>query len=1053
MNSEKDSNNMHTITESEIEIICLNYLRELDYNHLYGPDISTDGLFAERSYNEVVLIKRLKNAINKLNPSIPVDAREEALKKVTRTTSPNLLINNETFHKYLTEGVDVEYRKGDYIRGDKVYLVDFNNPFNNEFLAVNQFTVIENNINKRPDIVLFINGLPLVVIELKNPTDESATTKTAFNQLQTYKHVIPSLFTYNEILIASDGWEAKCGTLTSDWNRFVPWKSIDGKTTADPNMPQIEIMFRGMLNKSTILDLIRHFIVFEDNKDKVLKKIAAYHQYYAVNKAVNTTLTAASAAGDRRAGVIWHTQGSGKSLSMIFYTGKLVLSLDNPTIVVLTDRNDLDDQLFDNFISCKQLLRQVPVQAEDRRHLRQLLNVSSGGIVFTTIQKFMFVLDKDELIDETEFRVAADSGGETYFIRNKPLSARHNIIVIADEAHRSHYDFIDGFAKHLRDALPHASFIGFTGTPIETTDRNTQAVFGDYIDVYDVQQAVNDGSTVRIFYESRLAKVNFIESEKVTIDEQFEEITEDEEMTDKQKFKSKWTRLEAIVGEEDRISKIAEDLVNHFEQRNSVMDGKGMIVCMSRRICIDLYNAIIRLKPQWHDQDDAKGAIKVIMTGSASDPPEWQQHIRNKLKRKAISERMKNPADELKLVIVRDMWLTGFDVPCLHTMYIDKPMKGHTLMQAIARVNRVFKDKSGGLVVDYLGIAQYLKKALAEYVKSGGEGKPAFDQEEAVRMMMEYYEFVAGMFSGFDYKSFFRLRTPEEKFRFLPIAADYILSLPDTKQQKEKFINKVTGLLRAFAISVPHEQAIAIRDEVAFFQSVKARIVKITEDRKGKTDEEIETAIRQLISEAITSDDVIDVFGAAGLNKPTIEILDDRFLSELKNMPQKNLAAELLKRLLKDEIKVRLKVNLVQGKKFSEMLEDAVKRYHSGMIDSVAFIEQALIPLAKEMREANRRGEKLNLDFRELAFYDALETNDSAVSILGDETLRTIARELLESVRKSTTIDWTIKESVQAALRRNIRRILRKYNYPPDKQEKAVATVIEQAKLLAEELV
>jgi type I restriction enzyme, R subunit len=1041
---------MHTITETQIESICLKYLREQGYDYLYGPDISPDGLLKGREYNEVVLENWLFGAIDKLNPGIPVEAREDALKKVLRAGSHDLLINNETFHKYLTEGIDVEYRVDGNIRGDKVYIVDFNEPENNEFLAVNQFTIIENNNNKRPDIILFINGLPLVVIELKNPTDEKATTKAAFNQLQTYKHLIPSLFTYNTLLIASDGLNARCGTLTSDWNRFVPWKTKDGRTTAETTAPQIEVMFKGMLNKSTLLDLIWHFIVFEKSKDKTLKKVAAYHQYYAVNKAVTTTTKASASSGDRRAGVIWHTQGSGKSLSMVFYTGKLVLSLENPTIVVLTDRNDLDDQLFDTFTACQQLLRQVPVQAEDRRHLRQLLNVASGGIVFTTIQKFMPLLDKDEVALEEESDPVKEPNPDLYFVTNKPLSLRRNIIVIADEAHRSQYDFIDGFAKHMRDALPNASFIGFTGTPIETSDRNTQAVFGDYIDVYDIQQAVADGSTVSIFYESRLAKVNFNEADKIKVDEQFEEVTEGEELTDKQKFKSKWTRLEAIVGDDHRIARIAEDIVNHYEQRSSVLEGKAMIVCMSRRICVELYDAIIKLRPAWHHNDDTRGALKVIMTGSATDPVSWQQHIRNKPRRKAIGERMKNPADELKMVIVRDMWLTGFDVPCLHTMYIDKPMRGHTLMQAIARVNRVFKDKSGGLVVDYLGIAQDLKRALAEYTASGGEGKPAFDQEEAVRTMLEYYESVVHMFRGFDYSRFFKLRTPEEKFRFLPVAAEHILSLPDSR---DKFVNKVTGLLKAFAISVPHEDAMAIRDEVAFFQSVKARIVKIIEDPKQRTDEEIETAIRQIISEAITSDEVIDVFDAAGLKKPNIEILDEKFLNELKNMPHKNLAAELLKRLLKDQIRVLMKVNLVQSKKFSELLEDAVKRYHNGMIDSVTFIEQILIPMAREMREADKRGEKLNLDYRELAFYDALEINDSAVAVLGDEILRTIARELLKSVRNSTTIDWTIKESVQATLRRNIRRILRKYGYPPDKQEKAIQTVIEQAKLLAEELI
>lgn len=1041
---------MHTLTESEVEYIGLSYLEEQKYSHLYGPDISPDGIFMERQYNEVVLVNRLRDAIDRLNPQISDEGKTDALKKVIRTDSPNLLINNETFHKYLTEGVDIEFRKDGNIRGDKVYLVDFNNPDNNEFLAVNQFTVIENNNNKRPDMVVFINGLPLVVIELKNPTDEGATIKTAFNQLQTYKYLIPSLFNYNVLLIASDGWDARYGTITSDWNRFVPWKTKDGLTTEDSAVPQMEVMFTGMLNKRTLLDLIRHFIVFERFKDTVLKKVAAYHQYHAVNRAVITTARATSMTGDRRAGVVWHTQGSGKSLSMVFYTGKLVLALDNPTIVVMTDRNDLDDQLFDTFTGCQQLLRQTPVQAKDRKHLRQILNVASGGIVFTTIQKFMPLLDMDELADDAETPQVEDPNSDYYFVSNKPLSPRRNIVVIADEAHRSQYDFIDGFAKHLREALPNASFIGFTGTPIETTDKNTKAVFGEYIDIYDIQQAVEDGSTVSIYYEGRLAKVNFDGAERSWVDEQFEEVTEGEELSNRQKFKAKWARLEAIVGEDDRIARIAEDIVTHFEQRTSVLEGKGMIVCMSRRICVELYDAIISLRPQWHDDDDSRGQIKVIMTGAATDPVPWQQHVRNKLRRKAIGERMKNPDDDLKLVIVRDMWLTGFDVPCLHTMYIDKPMRGHTLMQAIARVNRVFKDKQGGLVVDYLGIAQDLKKALSTYTDSGGKGKPAFDQEEAVRAMMEYYEAVVELFSGFDYRRFFKLKTPEDKFKFLPVAADHILS---QVTKKDQFVDKVTGLLKAFGISVPHDDAMAIRDEVAFFQSVKARIVKISGHTGGKTDEEIETAIKQIVSQAITSDEVIDVFDAAGLKKPSIDILDEKFLNELRNLPQKNLAAELLKRLLKDEIRIKMKVNVVQSKKFSDMLDEAVKRYHSGMIDSVAFLEEVLIPMAKEMREADRRGERLNMDYRELAFYDALEANDSAVAILGDEILRTIARELLQSVRSSTTIDWTIKESVQATLRRNIRRILRKYGYPPDKQEKAIQTVVEQAKLLAEDLV
>ena len=1040
---------MHTITENDIEQIALSYLQNLGYTHVWGPDISPDGDHPERQYNQVVLTTRLRDAIDKLNPTITQDAKDDALKKVLRIESQGLAFHTETneiFHKYLTEGIEVEVRTPNGIRGEKVNLIDFNQPEQNEFLAINQFTVIEGNQNKRADIILFINGLPLVVIELKNATDENATIKSAFRQLQTYKQAIPALFAYNELLIVTDGWDALCGTTTSDWGRFMSWKTKDGRTTADTLQPQMEVMFTGMLNKQTLLDLIWHFIVFEKSQEKILKKVAAYHQYYAVNKAVNTTQKAAAEAGDRRAGVVWHTQGSGKSLSMVFYTGKLVLALDNPTIVVLTDRNDLDDQLFETFTNCQQLLRQEPQQAEDRRHLRTLLNVASGGIVFTTIQKFMPIVEDIIQLD----KVVNEPGVEFIGADIKALSYRKNIVVIADEAHRSQYDFIDGFAKHLRDALPNASFIGFTGTPIESTDRNTQAVFGNYVDIYDIQQAVIDRATVPIFYESRLAKVYFAEDEKVKLDEQFEELTENEELTSRQQLRAKWTRLEAVVGNPNRISKIAEDLVYHFEQRHAVLDGKAMIVCMSRRICVELYEAIINIRPEWHNDEDDKGNLKVVMTGSSSDPLHMQAHIRNKSKRKAIGERIKNPLDDLQLVIVRDMWLTGFDAPCLHTLYVDKPMRGHSLMQAIARVNRVFTEgKEGGLVVDYLGIAQELKHALAEYTASGGEGKPTLDQELAVAKMLELFEAIEYQLRHFDWKKFFIL-SPEEKLRFIPIIVDYIFSQENGEQS---FIENTKNLLKAFAISVPHEKAIAIRDYVALFQAIKARLVKISDyNEGGKSDEEIDTAIKQIISEAITADKVIDIFDAAGIKKPSIEILDDRFLQELKDLPQKNLAVELLKKLLKDEIKKRTRINLVESKKFSEMLEDAIKRYHNGMIDTVEFLEKVLIPFAEQIKSADKRGEKLGLDYREYAFYTALEVNNSAVAILGDETLKHIAQELLRTVRNNTTIDWTIKESVQSALRRNVRRILRLHGYPPDLQEKTVETVLAQAKMLAEDL-
>ena len=1040
----------NSISENEIEAIALSYLQNLGYSYILGTTLSPDGEHPERQYTDVVLANRLRDAIDKLNPTITQDAKEDALKKVLRTESPNALINNETFHKYLTEGVDVEVRTADGIRGEKVYIVDFANAENNEFLAINQFTIIEGSQNKRPDLILFINGLPLVVIELKNAVDENATIKSAYNQLQNYKQTIPSLFTYNELLIVSDGWDALCGTVTSDFGRFMSWKTKDGETEASHLEMQMHIMFNGMLNKQTLLDLIRQFIVYEKSDTKTLKKVAAYHQYYAVNKAVESTVIASSTNGDRRGGVIWHTQGSGKSLSMVFYSGKLIIEprMENPTLVILTDRNDLDEQLHETFTNCQQLLRQEPQKAEDRKDLRKLLKVASGGIVFTTIQKFMPM--QTDIVQTENPNIVNEPSVEYIGADIQALSERKNIVVVADEAHRSQYDFIDGFAKHLRDALPNATFIGFTGTPIESTDRNTQAVFGNYVDIYDIQQAVNDKATVPIFYESRLAKVHFAEEEKVSLDEQFEELTEGEEQSNRQQMRAKWTRLEAIVGNPNRIAKIAEDLVYHFEQRSGVLEGKAMIVCMSRRICVDLYDAIIKIRPLWHSNEDDKGTIKVIMTGSSSDTLNMQNHIRSKSKRKAIGDRLKNPNDSLKLVIVRDMWLTGFDAPCLHTLYVDKPMRGHSLMQAIARVNRVFTEgKEGGLVVDYLGIAQELKLALAEYTASGGEGKPTLDQELAVAKMLELHEAIDYQLRHFDWKKFFTL-LPEEKLKFIPVIVDYIFS---QENGEESFTDNTKNLLKAFAISVPHDKAMAIRDDVALFQAIKSRLVKISDRNEGGAGgEEMETAIKQIISEAITADNVIDIFDAAGLKKPNIEILDERFLQELKDLPQKNLAVELLKKLLKDEIKKRTKINLVESKKFSEMLEDAIKRYHNGMIDTVEFLEKVLIPFAEQIKEADKRGEKLGLDYREYAFYTALEVNNTAVALLGDEILKHIAQELLKTVRNSTTIDWTIKESVQSALRRNIRRILRLHGYPPDLQEKAVDTVITQAKMLAEDL-
>lgn len=1048
------------ISEDHIEQVVLEELADLGYLYAHGGVISPEGAATEREFGEVVLRNRLAHAIARFNPQIPSDAREEALRKVLRLQHSDLAHDNHAMHLFYTEGVPVEYRVSDRLKPDKVWLFDFENPENNEFLAVNQLTIIENNQNKRPDIILFVNGLPLVVLELKNATDENATLHSAFQQLQTYKQAIPSLFRYNTLLVASDGWEAVYGSLTAPKQFFLPWKSIDGSRHADVSIPEMEVLAKGMLNKEVLLDLLQNFTLFHQEKEQITKIIPRYHQYYAVNKAIVTTKAATGENGDRRAGVVWHTQGSGKSLTMVFYAGKLVQQLNNPTLVVLTDRNDLDDQLYDTFRDSEELLRQTPVQAESREHLKTLLSVKSGGIVFTTIQKFL-----PEIEEKLEM---SDGKSKSIYGSYELLSDRKNIVVIADEAHRSQYDFMDGFAKHMRDALPNASFIGFTGTPVEQEDRNTQAVFGNYIDVYDIQQAVEDGATVQILYENRLAKIRLLTEKKELIDEELRQVAEtvedyDEEDGSSARFdslKSKWARLEAIVGEEKRLKLVAEDIVRHFEQRSEVMDGKAMVVCMSRRICIDLYKAIVSIRPEWHSDDDKAGVLKVIMTGSSSDAIDWQPHIRNKAARKAIGDRLKNPKDPLRMVIVRDMWLTGFDAPPLNTLYIDKPMKGHSLMQAIARVNRVYKDKTAGLVVDYIGIAQELKKALSTYTGGGGKGKPTVDLDEAAGVMMEKYEIVVGMFNEyrnfplndpknnaryFDYKEFFRLGN-KEKLYFPMRAADYILGLQDGEN---RFLKYVTELVKAFAIAVPHHFTSQIREEVALFQAIKARLVKVSRGKQTKTDEELETAIRQIMTDAIVSEEVIDIFDEAGIKKPNIAILSDEFMAEVKDMPYKNVALEMLRRLLNDEIKIRRKTNLIESKRFSDMLEAAVLRYQNNLITSAEVIEE-LIGLAKVIKEADRRGEDLGLDFREYAFYTALEVNDSAVKVLGDEVLKAIARELMETINKNASIDWTVRESVQAKLRVAVKRILRQHGYPPDMQAKATDTVLEQAKLMVE---
>lgn len=1042
---------MTRLRESDVEASALDWLKCLGYAVLHGADIAPGESAAEREdYGEVVLKRRLRDALTRLNPTLPPEALEDAFRKLTRPEGTELIHRNRNIHRLLVDGVTVEYRTSDgHIRGAQARVIDFDAVANNDWLAVNQFTITENKHTRRPDVVLFVNGLPLAVLELKNAADEDATIWNAFEQLRTYQAEIPAFFASNTLLVISDGVEARVGVLGAGREWFKPWRTIAGDRLADSHMPELQVVIEGLLNRRRLLDLVRDFIVFEDDgSGRVIKKMAGYHQLHAVQVAVAETLRAAELSradpvaeepgscgtggkpggrpGDRRVGVVWHTQGSGKSLTMAFYAGRIIRepAMQNPTVVVLTDRNDLDDQLFGTFSRCQGLLRQPPVQAESRVHLRELLSVAAGGVVFTTIHKF-FPEEKGD--------------------RHPVLSDRRNIVVIADEAHRSQYDFIDGFARHMRDALPHASFIGFTGTPIELADANTRAVFGDYISIYDIQRAVQDGATVPIYYESRLAKLALNEAERPKIDPEFEEVTEGEEVERKEKLKSKWAQLEAIVGADKRLMLVARDIVEHFEKRLEAMEGKAMVVCMSRRICVDLYREIVKLRPAWHDDDDQRGQIKIIMTGSASDPADWQPHIRNKSRREGLAKRFRDPKDPFRLVIVRDMWLTGFDAPSLHTMYVDKPMRGHGLMQAIARVNRVFKDKPGGLVVDYLGLAHELKAALATYTESGGTGRTALNQEEAVALMLEKYEVCCGLFHGFD-RSKWTSGTPQERLSLLPAAQEHILAQEDGKN---RCIRAVRELSQAFALAVPHEEALRIRDDVAFFQAVQAVLAKRTPG-DSRPEEELDHAVRQIISRAVAPEGMIDIFAAAGLKKPNISVLSDEFLSEVRGMRHRNLAVELLQKLLKGELRLRRRKNIVQARSFAEMLEQSIRRYQNRAIEAAQVIEE-LIALAKEMREANARGEALGLTEDELAFYDALEVNDSAVKVLGDETLRTIARELVKTVRNNVRIDWTMRENVRAQLRVLVKRILRKYGYPPDKQEKATQLVLEQAETLSEE--
>ncbi|MBD2230967.1 type I restriction endonuclease subunit R [Phormidium tenue] len=1059
---------MKSLTEFDVEESALYYLEQLGYTITEGSNLDSSEFMVEReSRSEVILESRLRSALTKLNPQVPALVLDEAIQKVLRSETQNLFENNRRFHSLLIDGVSVSYQHEERLVHEQIWLIDFCQPSNNDWLAVNQFTVHEY-ADRRPDIVLFLNGLPLAVIELKNAADGNADIDQAFNQLQTYKRDIPSLFIYNQGLVISDGINAQVGTLTSGRDRFMPWRNPPSEADSVASSPErlrsvtaeqagsysvqstnpLEVLLKGVFHPERYLDLIRYFTVFESDGETLIKKVAGYHQYYAVNKAVEATIRATSVEGDKRAGVIWHTQGSGKSLSMVFYAGKIIQHPDmaNPTLVVLTDRNDLDDQLYTTFSKCQDLLRQTPQQAEGRADLQAKLQVASGGIIFTTIQKF----------------APEERGGEY-----ETLSNRRNIVFIADEAHRSQYGLearvvttkdketgiegaytAYGFAKYLRDALPNASFIGFTGTPIEAADKNTKQIFGNYIDIYDIQRAVEDGATVKIYYEARLAKIDLDDNERPHIDPDFEEVTEGEETTTQAKLKSKWAQLEAMVGTPKRLSLVAADIVQHFENRLASMDGKGLIVCMSRRICADLYNQLVALRPKWHSEDDATGTIKVVMTGSAADPENFQPHIRSKKAREALAKRLRDPNDPLKLVIVRDMWLTGFDAPCLHTMYVDKPMKGHNLMQAIARVNRVFGDKQGGLVVDYIGIFSDLQEALQAYTERD-RGQAGILMDQALTLMQEKYEIVAGQFHGFDYHAF-HSAPPPQRLTILRNAMDWMLR-PESVDVKgpQRYIQAVTELSKAFALCAAEDAALAIREDVGFFQAVKAGLSKHTVEG-GKSRAELDAAVRQIVSRSVASEQVIDIFETAGLDKPELSILSDQFLAEVRDLPQKNLALEVLRKLLNDEIKARSRKNVVQSRNFSEMLEASIRRYQNRTITSAEVIQE-LINLAEDMREASRRGIDLGLSEDELAFYDALEVNDSAVQVLGDETLKTIAQELVKAIRGNVTIDWTEREAVRAKLRVMVKRLLKKYGYPPDKQEKATQTVLQQAETLCKD--
>ncbi len=1053
--------------ESHLEEATLEWFEELGYEIVFAPDIAPDGEYPEREdYGHVILVERLKEALIRINSKMPSVAIEDALRQISIPQSPSLIMNNKAFQKMITDGIDVQVKQSDAsYRTEKVYIFDFEKPLNNEFMVANQFTIVEHGIEKRPDVLVFINGVPLVVIELKSASDENVDITDAYNQLQTYKMTIPSLFTYNSFMITSDGVNARAGTLTSDEDRFMAWRTIDGENVAPLSIPQLEVLIKGMFQRDRFLDIIKHFMLFQSDGKDTIKILAGYHQYHAVNKAVDSTERATLEAGDRRIGVIWHTQGSGKSLSMVFYAAKLVINkeLENPTIVVITDRNDLDDQLFGTFLKSKDILRSIPVQANDRGHLRELLNNrTSGGIIFTTIHKFAPIAN--DVKDSEEFHSALDkvAEGSADYGKDVMLTNRKNVIVIADEAHRSQYgfgadivkgeneaDIKYGYAKYMRDSLPNASYIGFTGTPVELKDKNTRAVFGDYIDVYDMTRSVEDGTTVKIFYESRIARLELPEDMKSIIDMEYEEITEYQEYSQKEKLKSKWARLEAIVGANERIKLIAKDIIEHFEKREQSQEnegGKGMIVAMSRRIAIDLYKEIVALRPEWYSDDLMAGKIKVVMTGASSDPADWQKFIGTKANRENLAKRMKDKNDELQLVIVRDMWLTGFDVPSMHTMYIDKPMSGHNLMQAIARVNRVFKEKQGGLIVDYIGIAENLKEALSQYTESDKK-TTGVDTDVASKVLLEKYDLIKELLHGHDYSKFF-IGKPSEKMQVIAETMDYIIGLREDR--KKDYIKLVTEMARSYSLCATTDIAERLNIEIGFHKAVKASLVKmISDDNNKKTTTQLDGELNQLISKSISSNEVVDILESVGLSKPNIAILSDEFLEEIKGMKQKNLAVELLNRLLKGNIKTFSRRNLVKSKKFSELLESSIRKYQNRTIETTQVIME-LIELAKQINEAEKRGESTGLTSDELAFYDALAENESAREIMGDEILKQIARDLTISIKNNISIDWSIRESVQAKMKMTIKRLLKKYGYPPDKTPQAVDIVMKQTKLMCE---